>query len=132
MSLNTEQDFAIKNAWHRLGRKEVEVMIALTDQEKIEFGKRQSEALEEIKKLESQLNDFKKEIKNKSEAHQFIIESTCELINAGKRPVMLMLPSFLDPRDNKKHYVNMETGEIMLSEDACEDDRQGTFLDKMN
>lgn len=130
MSLEREKSFAKENGFYRLGASEVEVEIPLTSTEKIELGKAQSESLCEIGRLETELADIKGQYKNKIESHQIIVDSTAQIIRRGAKMVKKKLPSFIDTKEGKKHWVDLDTGEIVLTRDALPEDRQADLLNE--
>lgn len=132
MSLSDKQkqiNYAKENGFHCLGACDIDVEYPLTADEKINLGKTQSEYLIEIEKLQSECDKIKREYKNKVEAMSTIVSRSSEILKRGSKIINEKLPCFLDPKKNKKHFVNLSTGEIVESREATESDRQGSFLE---
>jgi hypothetical protein len=129
MSKNNQKEYAQKNGFYELGSSEIEVDTPLTEAEKISLGKSQSESLCEIRRLEAELAEIKKEYKNKIETHSIIVGSTADIIKKGFKSITKTLPAFLDTKSNKKNWVDISTGEIIMSRDAREEDKQMSAAD---
>lgn len=128
MSLQKQQAIATLNDWHRIGLGEIEVEVALTPEEKIQYGRSQSESICEVKRLAEELSTIKGEFKNKIEAHEIVINSTSIFLKSGKRPMKKKFPIFLDTKKREKHFVDLDTGDVVDTRPATPDDMQLKFL----
>lgn len=132
MSISDKQkeiNYAKENGYHRLGSQEIEVEYPLTETEKVELGKSQSESLCEIENLEAEFDKIKREYKNKIEVHELMVTRSSHVLKRGTKTVFEKLPCFFDPRTHKKHFVNLKTGEIIESREATQQDLQSDFLE---
>lgn len=125
-----EEQYAQENGYYRLGVEEIDVDLALTSEEKISLGKSQSESLCEIQRLEDELADIRKEYKNKIDSHKIIVAGTSEMLRKGFKLIKKPMPAFLDTKKNKKHWVDLDTGEIVMTRDAREEDRQSDLIEE--
>ncbi len=104
------------------------ILLPILTEEKLQIGKAQAESLCEIRSLENKLAEIKKEFKNKIEAHVMIVDQTSEILQSGKKPVRKNLPAFLDISTMQKHFVDLNTGEIISTVRATEEDVQINLL----
>lgn len=130
MNLKQQQEKAREKGWARLGLKECQIDVPLTDREKIDLGKSIAESKVCIDNLQDELAEIKGEFKNKIEGHAIILKQGSEMLKAGKRPVKKKLPCFFDARTKERHYVDMDTGEIVLTVEAQEGDQQGNLIEE--
>ena len=129
MSEKKVKEYAARNGFYPLGSQEVEVQIPLSESEKVELGKGQSESLCEIDRLEAEFAKVKQDYKAKIDTHQVIIRKTSVVIRRGHKIEKKELPAFLDPKQNQKVWVDLNTGEIIERAAATEYDRQGALID---
>lgn len=129
MAIN-EREFARANGWTRLGKSEAEVEVALLPEEKISLGISQSQSIQEIKRLEAQFNDIKKDFKTKIDTHKVIIDQSSEILRRGVKIIQKSLPCFLSADKLEKHWVDIETGEIVMSRPANQNDIQQSIFDE--
>ena len=130
MSARNERDVARENGWTRLGRSEAEVEVQLLPEEKIALGISQSQSIQEIKKLESQFNDIKKDFKTKISNHEVIIDQSSEILRRGVKIIHKTLPCFLSADKTEKHWVDLETGEVVMSRPANQNDIQQSIFNE--
>lgn len=128
MGMNQEKykEFAQTNGYMNLGESDIDIDLELNDQEKIEAGVAQTEALAGIKDIDDQLSEFKADCKAKIEKHQETIRNTTRMIKTGKKTVVRRLPSFIDRRNNRI-WIDMATGEQVLSRPATDNEKQGSL-----
>lgn len=124
MSYKREKEFSQKMGFAHLGESEVEVKIPLLTEEKIQLGKPQATSLLEIKRLEAEFAKVRTEYKNKIESHQIVAEQSSEMLATGCKNVRQKLPCFLDQDHQQKHWVDLDTGEILVTQPASPEDLQ--------
>lgn len=120
------EGFAKTNGYLNLGESDVDLDLELGDQEKIEAGRAQTEALAAIDEIEEQLSDYKTDCKAKVERYQEQIRVTRRMLHTGKKTVTRRLPSFIDRRNNRI-WIDMATGEQVLSRPATDNEKQGVL-----
>lgn len=124
MSTEQEQTLAKENGWHRLGMKNVDVRIPLTNAEKLQHGERQSEALMQIQKLELEKKEFDGEINGQMKQLQNDAYESARALKLAHKIENRDLPCFLDHQTQERVYVDLETGEEMKREPMQNEDRQ--------
>ena len=113
-----EERYAQETGMTYLGNSEAEIEVNLTQTEKLELGDAQSQSIQEIKRLTAELDDIKKDYKNKIGNHEVIIDRSSKMLQDGFKVVPEKLPCYLDAVGKEKHWVNIETGEIKMSKPA--------------
>ena len=126
MGKKESEAFAQSKGFMNCGESEIEIEVQLTDEDKIKFGKAQSDALAEITLIEEGLSEYKSECKSKIESQQGVINKTSLALRTGKQRITRRLPSFID-RKGMKVWIDLETGEIMFSRPATDQERQGAL-----
>lgn len=119
ITIEKEKQLAKEKGWQYLGREDVPVSVPLTDSEKISLGKSQAESLGQIQELGVSFSEFKKQYKNKFDAHQIILAQTSECLRTGMKESNKSVSTFIDPRTRLKIYFDFDTGEVVKS---CEPD----------
>ena len=126
MGKKESEAFAQSKGFMSCGESEIEIEVQLTDDDKIKFGKAQSDSLAEITLIEEGLSEYKSECKSKIESQQGVINKTSLALRTGKQRITRRLPSFID-RKGMKVWIDLETGEIMFSRPATDQERQGAL-----
>lgn len=124
MTVENEQNLARDRGWHRLGVKNVDVKVGLTNAEKLELGEKQSESLMQMQKLELEKKEFDDDMKSQiKQLHNDAYEAARDL-KLGYKIRNLDLPCFLDNAEQERVYIDLETGEEMKREPMQDGDRQ--------
>lgn len=112
-----------------LGQFDTEVMVPLTDGDRIELSIAQSKALEAAKSLESELKKTTKEFKNKIEAFIMTVYEMARIVNKGEKQITKNLPCFYSPRERARIFVDLSTGEVVSRKDPQLNDAQMNLED---
>lgn len=119
-----EKTFARENGYQRLGNSEVEVFVPLTSEEKIFFGSEQTAFLDQIDQLAKELDAIKSNYKVRVKKIQAQLKQVTKYIRESQKPCVKSFPCFLDAQKGQKHWVDFETGEVVKSIRADNDDFQ--------
>lgn len=123
MAKKDNEEYAKRNGVTFLAEGEVELQVKLTNEDRIEFGKIQSDALAQIDKVMADMQEKKAAAKAKIEELEHTIGDTAEAIRSGKRKLNRKLPYFLD-RKGMVVFIDIESGEECYKRAANEKERQ--------
>ncbi len=124
MSKAREIEIAKENGWQRLGVFETPVQSKLTADEKVELGNEITETLSAISALEEQKKNYNDKIKGKIADCDEKLQALCDKFRSGVKTEDRSHPAFYDIKNDQRHYVDIETGEIIKTTPAGRDDAQ--------
>lgn len=123
-----EADIEICNNWHLLGDREVTIDVPLTPQEMIDTGFTLNSHLMNVGTLKSRLAEIKRNFKFDIETEMEAVEAQSSRLDSGVKPVKVISSCFAEPTTKRKHYMNIETGEIYKSENMEQKDFQPSMF----
>lgn len=110
-----------------LGKNEVDLEVALTDEDRIQFGREQANALYEAAQVEARLKDVNSKLKSEMQSAFRLANALAQLIHFGKKNVKEHHHCFYDPRRLERVYIDLETGEEVARKPASHEDAQASF-----
>ena len=125
----TEIEFAEENGYERIGSSEIPVDVPLSGEEIYKYSTQQTNALIEIRRLENELAAIRKSYKEKIKLQKEVVSSLTDISHGGVKTVDKVLPCFLDPSRGQKHWVDLDTGEVVKSAEVSEADMQKRLFD---
>ena len=73
---------------------------------------------------------IKKDFKAKIDTHKVIIDQSSEILRKGVKIIQKSLPCFLSADKLEKNWVDLETGEIVMTRPANQNDIQQSIFDE--
>lgn len=110
--------------WNFLGEKEVTLKLDLSDEEKLDLGERQCQAVMRMKDLQEQKKAFNDAIKDQLNELFEELKDAASILKVGKKVRTLVMPCFYDPINEQRIFVDPNSLEV-VERRACESgDRQ--------
>ena len=124
MSLEEQQAIATSNKWHRLGEKTIVIETPLGSDDLVNLAGEMSETMMQIEKMQAEKKAFDSAIGERIKAHQSDAIAFAHQIKDGANREERLLPCFLDTETKERVYVDPDTKEVLLREDAKDEDQQ--------
>lgn len=116
--------YAKKHRYERLGAMNVEIKVELPDEERIQLGKEQAEAMMAIEVLEEEKKNFDDDLRAQIKRHEENAIEIARIVKRGFRIEPRSLPCFVDLKSKERLYVDLDTEEILHRAPMREEDRQ--------
>jgi hypothetical protein len=124
-----ESAYVYQNGYLRLGPRDVEIKIDLTDQEKIELGEQMSNCLIEAERLLLEKKAYDKDMASQIEQQNMIATDSSKRLKLGYRVEEKTYPCYLDESKAQRVYYDFENQVEVKREPMTEQDKQGVFID---
>lgn len=124
MTVEKEQQIAKKKGWHRLGVQNVNVILPLTNAEKLGLGEKQSNALMQMQQLEWEKKEYDDDMKGQIKQLQNDAFDAARELKHGHKIINSDLSCFLDNETQERVYIDLETDEEVKREPMRDEDRQ--------